>query len=377
MAERSEQLRRETEQTRARVTETLEELRARITPGQVVDQLVDYAGDTGAGEFFRNLGRQAVNNPLPVTLMGAGLAWLMLAGKSSDSRRTGGGLASETADTLGRWGAAARDASGELKDNTAELAAKSAEAMRSTAGGLAEKSKSLGASLSETARDATSGWRGTAARGSDEAAPFRDTTSRVSDVADEAGPGAVALSDRTASTFDAMSDKAAAAYGAMSDKTTAAYEEASEAAARAAAAARERAEAMTQSAADASRSFMEFCKEQPLVLAGIGLALGAVFGAALPGTRTEDELMGETSNQLKERAQSLAAEQYEKAKAVAEHAYEEGKKEAVKAAEKEGSAGGSELAQAAQESVPTAPSLPEEGVTGEGEHSPEPWHGQR
>ena len=122
---------------------------------------------------------------------------------------------------------------------------------------------------------------------------------------------------------------------------------------------------------------MEFCKEQPLVLAGIGLALGAVFGAALPGTRTEDELMGETSDQLKERAQSLAAEQYEKAKAVAEHAYEEGKKEAVKAAEKEGLAGASELAQAAQESVPTAPSLPEEGVTGEGEGAPEPWHGQR
>ena len=91
--------------------------------------------------------------------------------------------------------------------------------------------------------------------------------------------------------------------------------------------------------------------------------------------------MGETSDQLKERAQSLAAEQYEKAKAVAEHAYEEGKKEAVKEAvkeaEKEGLAGASELAQAAQESVPTAPSLPEEGVTGEGEGAPEPWHGQR
>src|ERR1700730_4833008 len=247
MAERSEQLRRETEQTRARVAETLEELRARITPGQVVDQLVDYAGDSGAGEFFRNLGRQAVNNPLPLTLMGVGLAWLMLAGKSSGSPMAGRGLASEGADTLGRWGAAARDASGELKDKTAELAAKSAEAMRSTAGGLAEKSKSLGASLSETAREATSGWRGTAARGSDEAAPFRDTTSRVSDVAAAAGSGAVALRD-----------KAAAAYGAMSDKTPAAYEEASEAAARAAAAARERAEAMTQSAADARRSFMEF-----------------------------------------------------------------------------------------------------------------------
>src|ERR1051326_3478096 len=112
MAQRSEQLRRETEQTRAQLADTLEELRARITPGQVVDQLVDYAGDSGAGEFFRNLGRQAASNPLPVTLMGAGLAWLMLAGKTGSRAapvmERGRGLAGEAADTLGRWGSAAR-----------------------------------------------------------------------------------------------------------------------------------------------------------------------------------------------------------------------------------------------------------------------------
>ena len=112
MVQRSEQLRREAEQTRAQLAGTLEELRARITPGQVVDQLVDYAGDSDAGEFFRNLGRQAAKNPIPVTLMGAGLAWLMLAGKSGPSTdriaQRGRDLASGTADTLGRWGSAAR-----------------------------------------------------------------------------------------------------------------------------------------------------------------------------------------------------------------------------------------------------------------------------
>src|SRR5881396_2041756 len=139
MAQRSEQLRQEAEQSRAEIEETLEELRTRITPGQVVDQLADYAGDSGAGEFFRNLGRQAVNNPLPVSLMGAGLAWLMLAGNSSSTRTTsrmmqrGRGLASETADTLGRWGSAARETSRELKDKAADWASQSAESMRSAA----------------------------------------------------------------------------------------------------------------------------------------------------------------------------------------------------------------------------------------------------
>ena len=43
----SEQLRREAEQSRAQITDTLEELRARITAGQVVDQIVEYAGACG------------------------------------------------------------------------------------------------------------------------------------------------------------------------------------------------------------------------------------------------------------------------------------------------------------------------------------------
>jgi hypothetical protein len=49
----SEQLERETEQERARISETLDELRARMTPGHVVDRLVDYATDSSGGMFFR------------------------------------------------------------------------------------------------------------------------------------------------------------------------------------------------------------------------------------------------------------------------------------------------------------------------------------
>jgi hypothetical protein len=55
MGTQSEQLERKAHQVRARLTETLEELRAGMTPGQVVDQLVDYAREGPAAEFFRNL----------------------------------------------------------------------------------------------------------------------------------------------------------------------------------------------------------------------------------------------------------------------------------------------------------------------------------
>src|SRR6185437_3866358 len=75
----SEQLEREAEATRVRIEQTLAELRTRISPGQIVDQAVDYARDAAGGDFMRNLSRQAAKNPVPVAVMGAGLVGLMMA----------------------------------------------------------------------------------------------------------------------------------------------------------------------------------------------------------------------------------------------------------------------------------------------------------
>jgi hypothetical protein len=77
-----------------------------------------------------------------------------------------------------------------------------------------------------------------------------------------------------------------------------------------------------------SRALFDFCREQPLVLAGIGVAVGAALGAMLPATEAEDRLMGEASDDLKEKAQDFAGEQIEKAKAVGGHAYEAAGQEA-------------------------------------------------
>jgi Protein of unknown function (DUF3618) len=48
MGTQSEQLERKAHQVRARLIETLEELRAGMTPGQVVDQLAEYAREAVA-----------------------------------------------------------------------------------------------------------------------------------------------------------------------------------------------------------------------------------------------------------------------------------------------------------------------------------------
>src|SRR5882757_10021284 len=100
----SEQLERETEEERARISATLEELRARMTPGHVVDRLVDYATESSGGMFFRNLRQQAVDNPLPVALVGAGLGWLAMAGRRHGSTSRMRSDLSRATDKIGEAG---------------------------------------------------------------------------------------------------------------------------------------------------------------------------------------------------------------------------------------------------------------------------------
>jgi hypothetical protein len=204
----SEQLERETEQTRAELAETLEELRARVTPGYLFDELLDYARNSTGGEFFDNLKRQVAGNPLPVSVMGAGLAWLMLA-----NGRSARAASAPVQDDL----ASARDTAGSTYNSAAAVSAGMAESIRHTAADVTHSAKAFGAAT--------------------------------------AGTG---------------------------------------------------------------RAFADFCREQPLVAAGIGIAIGAAIGAMLPSTETEDRLMGEASDEAKQRAKDMAVEQAEKAKAAVE-----------------------------------------------------------
>jgi hypothetical protein len=87
MGSQSEQLERKAHQVRARLPETLEELRAGMTPGQVVDQFAHYAREGPAAEFLRNFAREIRENPLTLTLIGAGVAWLIIASNQSSRAR--------------------------------------------------------------------------------------------------------------------------------------------------------------------------------------------------------------------------------------------------------------------------------------------------
>jgi len=84
--------------TRAEMDGTLTAIEQRLSPGQLFDQGLDYLRSSGGAQFFSNLGDSAKQNPMPVALVGIGLAWLMASG-----RQPGAG-AGASRDTMHRAG---------------------------------------------------------------------------------------------------------------------------------------------------------------------------------------------------------------------------------------------------------------------------------
>ena len=65
--------------------------------------------------------------------------------------------------------------------------------------------------------------------------------------------------------------------------------------------------------ADVGDNFAHMIKEQPLALGAIGIALGALLGAALPRTEQERRVLGEASERVMEKGREMAREGYRKA----------------------------------------------------------------
>lgn len=62
---------------REHISDLVDALEQRLSPGQLMDQLLAYSKGNG-GEFFHNLGTTLKNNPVPTALTVLGLAWLGL-----------------------------------------------------------------------------------------------------------------------------------------------------------------------------------------------------------------------------------------------------------------------------------------------------------
>ncbi len=252
----SEQLEQEVDRTRGRIEETLSDLRERLSPGLLIDDVLDFAKENGGADFVRNLGAQVTGNPLPVALMGAGLAWLMFAqGRPTDGagamRSSFTGWTKRT-EAMTDYDNERRSDSGDPNPNSGGVYGRASDAM-------GRANEAVG-----SARE----------RASELAGKARETTSGA---------------------YQKVSSSVSSAVGSVSSKMP------------------------------STRSITSFLEEEPMVLAGLGVAVGAVIGALLPTTEIEERYVGPAAGSLKEQAKDAAREQWERGKQMAAEGWDEAK----------------------------------------------------
>ncbi len=261
----------------------------RMSFSRMVD---DAARSIGGSEVIANLGAQARANPVPLVLVGIGLAWLM-SGRSmglsfgSSSRgyddydygdddfrrsrqtsRRGGSQAWNERNGEATWVADDSEEGGSWVD---------------AAGNVLESAMSGVTSAASAVRDSVTGGARYVAR-----------------TARHGGETVYSGASRFGST----------AYDRASGLGSSAYESASYLGSR------------TRS------TFSDLLDEEPLVLGAIGVAVGAAVGAMLPSTETENRYVGRYRDQLREEAERYAREQFKRGKAAASEGLRAAKEEA-------------------------------------------------
>jgi hypothetical protein len=351
MNQSSREIEREVEATRASVEETVEALKEKMSLGQIVDEASRYFGNTGGSQALANFGAQVRDNPLPLALVGIGLAWLM-SGRGtphiSTSRSRGedwqrwsedeaypgersgtfrsGSYSDEArlgARDAGAWeeagyGRSPSSGGSSSSGGTFDRLSRTAHDVRDTVTGAAETVGSAAGSVASAIGSAASGIASAAGSVAGGAQSAASAAGRMgSGVASAAGSAADSARSAGATAWQG----GAAAYDHAARFGTGAYDAASRAGAGVY-------ETASWTGLRIRRTVADVLESEPLVLGALGLAVGAAVGAMLPRTEIEDRYLGETRDKLREEAASFAQEQFERGKTVAQEAYRTAKSEA-------------------------------------------------
>jgi hypothetical protein len=248
-------LEHEIDATRAELEDTLEELEHRLNPNELFNQAMTRVRQHG-GEFTQNLGESIKQNPLPTLLTSIGIAWLMATNARSDGDMTSSDLRRGMHDTTGR----------------------------------------LRRGLHDT-RDALR-------RGKDRMAAAKDRMSAAKDRATGAlHEGEESIREGIESSRSAISRSTAALRSGTQNAADSARYLRSQA---------------RQRAYRAKAGAQHMLAEQPLLLGALGIAAGALLGAALPSSEQEDRSFGRLRDDTLDKAKSLGAQGMRRAREKAE-----------------------------------------------------------
>src|SRR3954447_5063448 len=288
------ELRRDADRTRAHLTGTVEELRSQVadtathvreavSPATIKRQVKDYVRESSE-DMLQSLQRRARDNPLQAVAIGAGVAyplWNLFRAVPAPLLLIGAGLALSRSSAVREATDEALARAREAADHATDMTRQKMEEWRDTAGSVVDRATEVASSARDRVSAAVSGAK---EPGSDFA------TTRTS-----ATNGGNAAMDRTRAALDTASEKATSLATQAKDTLTNTYE------------------------------------QNPLLVAGIGLAVGALIASSLPTTSTENRLFGDTSDRLRRRAVDAAAQGLDAAKEAADNVVEAAAQEGLSA----------------------------------------------
>lgn len=249
----SKDVQQDVQDARARVDRTLSEIEENFAPGQLFERAMDYMREhsEGIGDFSRNMGRTLRDHPVPVLLVGAGLA--ALAFSAMRGRRRG--------DYYERGGYYLRDSDDEWT----------------------EQEWQEGRSWASDEYSSTE-----FARGDDEATWLYGTPTE----------------SRDSGFFGHRTESG----GRVREQASAAMEKAKGAGRRASERMASAGREMRQGYSRAGRAIEDTYQQQPLIYGALAMLAGFGLAALLPPTRQEDALMGGYRDDLREQAKDAMSE---------------------------------------------------------------------
>jgi ElaB/YqjD/DUF883 family membrane-anchored ribosome-binding protein len=289
-----EALRQESERTRdelattvgalrERVGDTATELKTMVSPAHIKQEIKDYVRQERES-LIDTMQRKARDNPLQVAAIGAAVAypaWSLLRAVPTPLWLIGAGLFLTTA----RGQQTVKEVQAKVDDTVQQASEKVSEVATSIQSDLEGRVAGIRDTVAE-ARDAASAKVGSlthkAGSLTEQArAAFHDAHDAITGTAGNAAAQASAAADRVATT-------GAETAGNLKD----------------------RAAGMATSSQNA---VVDFVKQNPLLVAGVGAAVGALIAASIPPSESENRLFGSGSEKVKDKAREAAAQGIERA----------------------------------------------------------------
>lgn len=296
---------RDLDQTRSRLNANLNTLQQRMTPGQVLDDLMRYFRGKEGADFGRSLVDSVRGNPLPAAITGIGLTWLMAS-------NPGTGVPSQSSpSTAGTNGLHVdRGWPGFNEGGHEAVTARVRTAEQGVARKQGEEEHQYASRL-DVARGQALGL----ARHGDET-----TTSFSTRVRAALSSAQQTISEKSHDLRDQATGAASSLGSAVQEAGQGARQSVGDAAQRAGGAMAQGGQAIGK----AGGNLLSTVTDSPVLMGALSLAAGALLGALLPQMDQEEVALGKIAGQARDTAKSLAQDAVDKSGNIAQLVLDKG-----------------------------------------------------